>query len=383
VGAGEGVVVAPHSPPPSPAQVPSKRANPLAGCRSIDCYERLNRISEGTFGVVFRARERETGGVYAVKKIKMDREREGFPLTSLREINLLLRLSHPNIINVTEVVVGASLDSVFMVMDFMEHDLKELVERMRKPFSAGEVKCLMRQLLSGMSYMHDHWQIHRDLKTSNVLLSNRGVLKICDFGLAREYGSPVRAYTALVVTLHYRAPELLLGAPTYSTPVDVWSLGCIMGELLRKRTLFEGKSEIEQLDKIYQLLGTPNESVWPGVGDLPHFASLRLRPQPYNNMRREFPKVSHQGKPTLSDLGFDLLMGMLCYDPRRRISAEEALSHGWFQEFPPPTDPELMPTFPSKAAAAPQPPREPSPDPLEAELERRRREEVRALRRGL
>lgn len=191
---------------PEPAGPPQRSVNMLQGCRSVDEFERLNKIDEGTYGVVYRARDKKTGEVVALKKVKMEKEREGFPLTSLREINILLSFHHPSIVDVKEVVVGSNLDSIFMVMEYMEHDLKGLMESMKQPFSQSEVKCLMLQLLEGVKYLHDNWVLHRDLKTSNLLLNNRGELKICDFGLARQYGSPLKPYTHLVVTLWYRYP---------------------------------------------------------------------------------------------------------------------------------------------------------------------------------
>lgn len=183
---------------------PQRSLNMLQGCRSVNEFERLNRIDEGTYGVVFRARDKKTGEIVALKKVKMEKEREGFPLTSLREINILLSFHHPTIVDVKEVVVGNNLDSIFMVMEYMEHDLKALMETMKQPFSQSEVKCLMLQLLEGTKYLHDNWVLHRDLKTSNLLLNNRGELKICDFGLSRQYGIPLKPYTQLVVTLWYR-----------------------------------------------------------------------------------------------------------------------------------------------------------------------------------
>ncbi|KAG6712623.1 hypothetical protein I3842_05G111500 [Carya illinoinensis] len=254
---------------PEPAATPLRSVNMLQGCRSVDEFERLNRIDEGTYGVVYRARDKKSGDIVALKKVKMEKEKEGFPLTSLREINILLSLHHSSIIDVKEVVVGSSLDSIFMVMEYMEHDLKGLMETMKQPFSQSEVKCLMLQLLEGVKYLHDNWVLHRDLKASNLLLNNRGELKICDFGLARQYGSPLKPYTHLVVTLWYRAPELLLGAKQYSTAIDMWSLGCIMAEFLSKEPLFNGKTEFDQLDKIFRILGTPNETIWPGFSKLP------------------------------------------------------------------------------------------------------------------
>ncbi|XP_059657737.1 cyclin-dependent kinase G-2-like isoform X2 [Cornus florida] len=252
------------------AAAPLQRSvNMLQGCRSVEEFERLNRINEGTYGVVYRARDKKTGEIVALKKVKMEKEREGFPMTSLREINILLSFHHPSVVDVKEVVVGSNLDSIFMVMEYMEHDLKGLMDTMKQPFSQSEVKCLMLQLLEGVKYLHDNWVLHRDLKTSNLLLNNRGELKICDFGLARQYGSPLKPYTHLVVTLWYRAPELLLGAKQYSMAIDMWSLGCIMAELLSKEPLFNGKAEFEQLDKIFRTLGTPNETIWPGFSKLP------------------------------------------------------------------------------------------------------------------
>ncbi|KAL5055437.1 hypothetical protein RYX36_036119 [Vicia faba] len=356
---------------PEPPAQPQRTVNMLQGCRSVDEFERLNKIDEGTYGVVYRAKDKKTGEVVALKKVKMEKEKEGFPLTSLREINVLLSFHHPYIVDVKEVVVGSSLDSIFMVMEYMEHDLKGLMESMKQPFSQSEVKCLMIQLLEGVKYLHDNWVLHRDLKTSNLLLNNRGELKICDFGLARQYGSPLKPYTHLVVTLWYRAPELLLGARQYSTAIDMWSLGCIMAELLSKEPLFNGKTEFDQLDKIFRILGTPNEAIWPGFSKLPGVKVNFVKHQ-YNLLRKKFPATSFTGSPVLSDSGFDLLNKLLTYDPEKRITAEAALNHEWFREVPLPKSKEFMPTFPAQHAQDRRMRRMyKSPDPLE---EQRRKE---------
>lgn len=323
---------------------PTRYINMLEECRRVEEFERLNRISEGTYGVVYRAREKKSGNICALKRVKMDRERDGFPLTSIREINILLNFHHPNIVNVNEVVVGASLDQIFMVMEFMEHDLKALMDdQMTQPFSVAEVKCLMQQLLEGVAYLHDNWVLHRDLKTSNILYNNLGDLKICDFGLARQYGSPLKPYTSLVVTLWYRAPELLFGTTLYSTAVDMWSVGCIMGELLTGKPLFNGQSEFEQIDKICALMGTPNEEVWPGFSKLSVAQKIKLKQMPFS-LRSKFQSFVGGGT-MLTDAGFDLLSSLLAYDPERRISAKDALAHKWFHEHPLPQKKELMPTF--------------------------------------
>ncbi|CAI0381085.1 unnamed protein product [Linum tenue] len=358
-----------------PAGPPQRCVNMLRGCRSVDDFERLNRIDEGTYGVVFRAKDSKSGEIVALKKVKMEREREGFPLTALREINILLSLHHPSIVDVKEVVVGSNLDSIYMVMEYMEHDLKGLMESMKQPFSQSEVKCLMLQLLEGTKYLHDNWVLHRDLKTSNLLLNNRGELKICDFGLARQYGSPLKPYTQMVVTLWYRAPELLLGAQQYSTAIDMWSLGCIMAEMLSKQPLFNGTKEYDQLDKIFRTLGTPNETIWPGFAKLSK-ARVNFVKHPYNLLRKKFPATSFTGSPVLSDAGFDLLNKLLTYDPEKRISAEAALNHEWFREVPLPKSKDFMPTFPAQHAQDRRLRRTvKSPDPLE---EQRRKELLQA-----
>ena len=238
--------------PASPAQ---GGMNMLLGGRSVNGFQKLNKINEGTYGIVYRARDEKTKEIVALKKIKMKEdkyeEEYGFPLTSLREINILLSCNHPSIVNVKEVVVGGRNDSdVYMVMEHLEHDLKGLMERKKQPFSTSEVKCLMLQLLEGVHYLHTNWIIHRDLKPSNLLMNNSGELKICDFGMARQYGSPIKPYTQMVITQWYRPPELLLGAKQYSTAVDMWSIGCIMAELLSQKPLFPGKTELDQLQKV-------------------------------------------------------------------------------------------------------------------------------------
>lgn len=313
----------------------------LSGCRSVDNFSKLNRIEEGTYGVVFRAKEKHTGEIVALKKVKMDREKEGFPITSLREISLLMTFKHPNIVDVKEIVVGKKLDSIFIVMEFVEHDLKDLMNEMKADtrFLTSEVKCLMQQLLSGVAYLHENWIIHRDLKTSNLLYSNQGILKIADFGMAREYGSPLKPYTSLVVTLWYRAPEILLGAKTYTSAIDIWSVGCIFAELLTKEPLLPGRSELDQLDKIFKLLGTPNESVWPGWTKLSATRKMHFTTQSANHLRQRIPFVT--------EACCDLLQRMLCFDPAKRISASDALQHPYFRESPRAKDPALMPTWPS------------------------------------
>ncbi|KAE9610126.1 hypothetical protein Lal_00006352 [Lupinus albus] len=318
--------------------------NMFQSCRSICEYEMIKKINEGTYGVVYKARDKKTGEVVAIKKVKMNISRDGFPLSALREMNILLSFDHPSIVDVKEVAVD-DYDGTFMVMEYMEHDLKELMKAKKHPFSIGEIKSMMKQLIEGVKYIHDNWVIHRDLKTSNILLNNEGHLKICDFGLSRQYGSPLKPYTPVVVTLWYRAPELLLGAKEYSTAIDMWSVGCIMAELISKEALFAGKTEVEQLDKIFRTLGSPDEKIWPGLSKLPGSKGKFIK-QPFNMLKRKFRATSFIGLPVLSELGFDLLEKLLTYDPEKRITAEEALLHDWFHESPLPKS-DFMPILPS------------------------------------
>uniref|UniRef100_A0A7N8XKK4 cyclin-dependent kinase n=1 Tax=Mastacembelus armatus TaxID=205130 RepID=A0A7N8XKK4_9TELE len=335
----------PDSPPASPVEMKKelpKYLPALQGCRSVEEFQCLNRIEEGTYGVVYRAKDKKTDEIVALKRLKMEKEKEGFPITSLREINTILKAQHPNIVTVREIVVGSNMDKIYIVMNYVEHDLKSLMETMKQPFLPGEVKTLMIQLLRGVRHLHDNWILHRDLKTSNLLLSHKGILKIGDFGLAREYGSPLKPYTPVVVTLWYRSPELLLGAKEYSTAVDMWSVGCIFGELLTQKPLFPGKSEIDQINKIFKDLGSPSEKIWPGYSELPAVKKMTFTEYPYNNLRKRFGAL-------LSDQGFDLMNKFLTYCPSKRILSDDALKHEYFRETPLPIDPSMFPTWPAKS----------------------------------
>ncbi|GHJ89195.1 hypothetical protein NliqN6_5597 [Naganishia liquefaciens] len=329
---------------PRSALVPPRSAHPpLLPCRSVYEYTRLNRIEEGTYGIVSRARCNATGGIYALKKLKLEEEKAGFPITSLREVMALMTTgAHENVVGVREIVVGDSLDQIYIVMPFIEHDLKTLLDNMPNPFLQSEVKTLLSQLLSAVAHCHSNWILHRDLKTSNLLMNNRGQIKVADFGLARKFGDPLGEMTQLVVTLWYRSPELLLGAKDYSTAVDMWSVGCIFAELMQKQPLFPGRGEIDQIGLIFKLLGRPNEQVWPGYSKLPLTKSINAIGPPYSSLRKKFSYLTEAGQ--------DLLASLLAYDPESRISAETAGRHRYFEESPLPKHPDLFSSFPSQAA---------------------------------
>ncbi|KAL9005123.1 MAG: hypothetical protein Q9188_002077 [Gyalolechia gomerana] len=313
-------------------------------CRHVDNFEKLNHIEEGSYGWVSRAKEVTTGEIVALKKLKIENANDGFPVTGLREIQTLMASKHSNIVALREVVMGDKLDDVFLVMDFLEHDLKTLQEDMMEPFLPSEIKTLLLQLTSAVEYLHSNWILHRDLKTSNILMNNRGQIKIADFGMARYYGDPPPKLTQLVVTLWYRGPELLLGAEKYGAEVDLWSLGCIFGELLTKEPLLQGKNEVDQLTKIFELCGIPTEQTWPGFKRLPNARSLRLPSNPHTTgsvIRAKFPFL------TLA--GTQLLTALLSLNPKSRPTASEVLAHTYFKEDPRPKSTAMFPTFPSKA----------------------------------
>jgi cell division cycle 2-like protein len=298
-----------------------------------------------------RARCKATNEIVALKRVKLSNElvRDGFPTSALREISALLQIQHPNLVCAREVVIGSDLNKIFVVMDYMDHTVKDLNDIMKQRFTQAEVKCLMVQLLEGVKYLHDNWIMHRDLKTSNLLMDNHGNLKICDFGLARKYSEPLREYSPVVVTLWYRAIEILLGEKKYSPAVDMWSVGCIFAELLLKKPLFNGEGDLDQIRQIFSLLGSPNDDRWEGFSKLPGAQKFRFTGSPQNNLHKKFTQQINiaNNMPVLSKTGLDLLNQMLEYDPKLRITAEEALQHPYFKESPLPKNKLMMPTFPA------------------------------------
>ncbi|MCJ1443092.1 MAG: Cyclin-dependent kinase catalytic subunit [Stictis urceolatum] len=305
----------------------------------MENYQKIEKIGEGTYGVVYKARDlTHPTRIVALKKIRLEAEDEGVPSTAIREISLLKEMQDPNIVRLFN-IVHADGHKLYLVFEFLDLDLKKYMEAL--PVSEGGrgkalpegtevgrlglgenmVKRFMAQLVEGIRYCHGHRVLHRDLKPQNLLIDRDGNLKLADFGLARAFGVPLRTYTHEVVTLWYRAPEILLGGRQYSTGVDMWSVGCIFAEMCTKKPLFPGDSEIDEIFKIFRVLGTPDEQSWPGVTSFPDFKSS------FPNWKRDFSKQLVTG---LSDDGMDLLDKMLVYDPAGRISAKKACTHEYF-----------------------------------------------------
>ncbi|KAK9903136.1 hypothetical protein M0R45_006223 [Rubus argutus] len=291
----------------------------------MDQYEKVEKIGEGTYGVVYKARDRVTNETIALKKIRLEQEDEGVPSTAIREISLLKEMQHGNIVRLQDVV--HSEKRLYLVFEYLDLDLKKHMDSTPEfAKDPRQIKLFLYQILRGIAYCHSHRVLHRDLKPQNLLIDRRtNALKLADFGLARAFGIPVRTFTHEVVTLWYRAPEILLGSRHYSTPVDVWSVGCIFAEMVNQRPLFPGDSEIDELFKIFRIVGTPNEDTWPGVSSMPDFKS-------------SFPKFPSKDLatlvPNLESAGVDLLCKMLCLDPSKRITARSALEHEYFKDIP-------------------------------------------------
>jgi cyclin-dependent kinase 10 len=269
--------------------------------------------------------------------VRLNVEKEGVSVSVIREIQSLLKLSHANIVGLLDVAVGRKVDKVFLVMEYCNEDLASLLDNMKSPFTESQVKCLMLQLFEGVKYLHANFVIHRDIKVSNLLLTGQGILKIADFGLARLYGEPPLQMTPRVVTLWYRSPELLFGSLYQSTAVDMWSCGCIFGELLLHKPLMPGKDELDQIRRIIHLLGTPTERIWPGMTSMAMTSKIQLFQQPYNNIKAVFSEATPEC--------IDLLNSLFVYDPSRRASAEQCLASQYFSISPLPCDPTMMPSL--------------------------------------
>jgi len=277
-----------------------------------------------------------TDEIVALKQIKFDSDltKEGFPVAAMREIGVLLALNHECIVTVREMVVGDAFDKVFMVMELMEMDLQEALKKSGpSPFPQSEVKNMLYQILSAIHHIHEKWFLHRDLKTSNNFVHKSGKIALCDFGLARKYQIPYRPLTQMVITLWYRPPELLFGETVFGPEVDMWSIGCIFGELLRKEAIFQGRGELDQIDKMFKFLGVPNEESWPEFSSLPNSRIFRWKSKDVPKMGKLVPVNSFSGGQTYLDRnGFEFLEKLLTMDPKQRITSTEALDHSYFKE---------------------------------------------------
>ncbi|XP_059442320.1 protein IMPAIRED IN BABA-INDUCED STERILITY 1-like isoform X2 [Corylus avellana] len=303
-----------------------------------DAFEKLEKIGQGTYSSVFRARDMETGRLVALKKVRFDNFEPESVRFMAREIMILRRLDHPNIIKLEGLITSRLSCSIYLVFEYMEHDITGLLSCPDIKFSESQIKCYMKQLLSGLEHCHSRGVMHRDIKGSNLLVNNEGILKVADFGLANFYSSGNRQpLTSRVVTLWYRPPELLLGSTDYGASVDLWSVGCVFAELILGKPILQGRTEVEQLHKIFKLCGSPPDEYWKR-SKLPH-ATLFKPQQPYDGCLRETFK--NLPKTTIS-----LLETLLSVDPHKRGTASSALASEYFTTKPYACDPSSLPTYP-------------------------------------
>ena len=323
------------------------------GCSRIQEYEYISKLGEGTFGEVSKAKSKKTGQIVALKKILMHNEKDGFPITALREIKLLKQLDHINVLKLEEMSVerpknATKKSSMFMVTPYMDHDLSGLLENPNVHFTEPQIKCYMKQLLEGCAYLHENKILHRDMKAANLLINNKGILQIADFGLARPYddeppkpgqggGEATRDYTTLVVTRWYRPPELLLQLRRYTTAIDMWGVGCVFGEMFKGKPILAGNSDLHQAQMIFDLVGSPNDQNMPGWSELPGVDGSMSFAERRSSIRLVFKDQS--------DLAISLLTELLKLDWRKRINAIDALEHPYFHTPPLPARPSDLPSF--------------------------------------
>ncbi|XP_044756314.1 cyclin-dependent kinase 7 [Coccinella septempunctata] len=291
-------------------------------------YDKIKFLGEGQFATVFKAKNLQTGSIVAVKKIKIGSKQEvqdGVNRTALREIKLLQELDHPNLMCLLDVF--GHLSNISLVFDFMDTDLEVIIKDTTLILTTANIKSYIIQTLQGLEYLHMNWMLHRDLKPNNLLVNAEGVLKIGDFGLAKLFGSPSRLLTHQVVTRWYRAPELLFGAKQYGTGVDMWAVGCILGELLLRVPLFPGESDLDQLTKIFTVFGNPTEENWPGMKSLIDYIEFKpFTPIPMKNI------FTAAGDDLL-----DVLENILVLNPLKRKNCTQCLQMPFFSNKPAPT----------------------------------------------
>lgn len=286
-------------------------------------FRKVRKIGEGTYGEVYEAIDLTNNNRrVALKKLRIENKDEGIPITALREMCILKHLHHQNVVELYEII--QDVDKIVLVFEYADMDLKMYVDKEKTIKDVKIIQSFTLQILNGLYYCNINRIIHRDLKPQNLLITSDLKLKLCDFGLSRMFSLPMGKMTHEIITLWYRPPEVLLGIENYTTKVDSWSIGCIMAEMILGKPLFSGDCEIGQLFKIFQIMGTPTETTWPGVSKLPdfkiNFPSWKKKP-----LKSMFPDFDEDG--------LDLMEKFLEMDPEKRITIREALNHPFIAKF--------------------------------------------------
>ena len=291
-------------------------------------------LGQGSYGNVYKVDfEDKPGEYYALKKYKLQNKKEGFDLSALREITILKELNHENIEKVIDMFY--SINSLYVLKEYADTVLTGLLYKQKPKYlniTEADKKGIMQQILSGLVEIHRNGILHRDLATSNILINKQGIVKISDFGLSRFIATPDRPLSQGVITINYRSPEILFLAKYYSFSIDIWSAGCIFSELLLEHLLFPGKTDIDILINIFNLLGVPNDNNWPDTIQLPKFRIFKGIPD--SSIQKKFSNFSEECQ--------DLLSKMLVLNPNNRITAEEALNHPYFKTEPLPSKKERI-----------------------------------------
>ncbi|KAI7889016.1 kinase-like domain-containing protein [Mucor mucedo] len=322
----------------SKAYTPSKITNERKSVDrpTITSYELQEKLGQGSYGEVFKARNKESNDLVALKRMSIGDEGKGIHLSTIREINILKQLNHKNIIPLRDVVVDPENRNIYIVLPYMEHDLAGLLHNPNVKLTAQDIKTYLKQLLEATAHMHESGILHRDIKASNILINNDGILQIADFGLARDMDNGNEEYTKSVVTRWYRPPELILGEGRYTSAIDMWGVGCVFGELIKSRAILQGQDDLDQLKKIFNLCGSPNQKNMPNWHKLPDARKTRFK-KTVRRVRRDYS--------SFDPLAADLLDKLLVLDPKKRLTALEALDHNYFSSSPLPTDPANLPKY--------------------------------------
>ncbi|XP_040180292.1 cyclin-dependent kinase 16 isoform X2 [Rana temporaria] len=291
------------------------------GFGKLETYVKLDKLGEGTYATVYKGRSKLTENLVALKEIRLEHE-EGAPCTAIREVSLLKDLKHANIVTLHDIIHTER--TLTLVFEYLDKDLKQYLDDCGNLINLHNIKLFLFQLLRGLAYCHRRKVLHRDLKPQNLLINEKGELKLADFGLARAKSIPTKTYSNEVVTLWYRPPDILLGSTEYSTQIDMWGVGCIFYEMVTGRPLFPGSTVEEQLHFIFRILGTPTEETWTGILSNEEFKSY--------SYPKYFPDPIQKHAPRLDSDGANLLSKLLQLEGRRRISADEAMKRSYFQE---------------------------------------------------